>query len=291
MTLDVKKGLAALASGSLALVMVLQSAVPARADIAFPQTGQTLWGPFETYWLAHGGLAQFGMPRTSVYAAGSNYDAQWFERALFTYTPSNPDPYKVELQLLGSIVTEERQGEAAFARTANSGQGLFFPETGHNLTGKFRDYWERTGGLPIYGFPISEPFQERSKSDGKMYLVQYFERNRFELHPEQAGTQFEVQLGLLGSELLDRQGGPAAIAARPKAALYPAPAAAGVTVPPGGVVDSPNAGTPGPGGPPRVPPAPALPAVSAAVLFQSDFSTSSLATWEACAVVGAQRDA
>jgi len=31
--------------------------------------------------------------------------------------------------------------------------------------------------------------------------VQYFERNRFELHPEQAGTPFEAQLGLLGTQL------------------------------------------------------------------------------------------
>jgi hypothetical protein len=279
MTLDTKKLPAALATACLSLMIVLPSALPARADIAFPQTGQTLWGPFEAYWLQHGGLAQFGLPRTSVYAAAGDHDAQWFERAVFTYNPTKPDPFKVELQLLGSMITEGRRGEAPFARTTNSGQGLYFPETGHNLSAKFRDYWEKSGGLPMYGFPISEPFQEQSKSDGKTYLVQYFERNRFELHPELAGTRFEVQLGLLGSELLDRQGGPQAIAAKPRAAHYPAPAAGGVVAPPGGLVDSPNAGTPVPGGPPTVPAAPSLPAVSAAVLYQSDFSEPSLSSW------------
>jgi hypothetical protein len=30
-------------------------------------------------------------------------------------------------------------------------------------------------------------------------LVQYFERNRFEYHPENVGTDYEVQLGLIGN--------------------------------------------------------------------------------------------
>jgi hypothetical protein len=192
MTRDPRKAIIPVACAALALTGAAAPSLPARADTSFPQTQQTLWGPFETYWQAHGGLAQFGMPRTKVYAAGADYDAQWFERALFTYDPTKPDPYKVELQLLGSMITEGRRGEPAFARTTNSGQGLYFPETGHNLAGKFREYWQQSGGLPIYGFPISEPFQERSKSDGKTYLVQYFERNRFELHPEFAGTKNEV---------------------------------------------------------------------------------------------------
>ncbi|MEO8288940.1 MAG: hypothetical protein ABI670_21200, partial [Chloroflexota bacterium] len=38
----------------------------------------------------------------------------------------------------------------------------------------------------------------KSPTDGKTYLVQYFERNRLEYHPENKGTPFEVLLGLLG---------------------------------------------------------------------------------------------
>jgi hypothetical protein len=37
--------------------------------------------------------------------------------------------------------------------------------------------------------------------------VQYFERNRFEHHPEFAGTPDEVQLGLLGSRLYSEKYG------------------------------------------------------------------------------------
>jgi hypothetical protein len=212
---------------ALALALALTASgppgAPASADTTFPQTGATIWGPFEQYWNERGGLKQFGLPRTDVYPTNGNYDAQWFERALFTYTPTNPDPHKVQLQLLGNIITADRRSEAPFQRTAAMANpsSVYFEATGHNLSGLFLKYWQDTGGLPIYGYPISEVFTERSKSDGKEYAVQYFERNRFELHPEQAGTEYEVQLGLLGSELLDAQGGPAAFANLGPPKYYP----------------------------------------------------------------------
>jgi hypothetical protein len=42
---------------------------------------------------------------------------------------------------------------------------------------------------------------EINPTDGKPYLTQHFERARFEHHPENAGTPYEVLLGLLGREL------------------------------------------------------------------------------------------
>jgi hypothetical protein len=30
-----------------------------------------------------------------------------------------------------------------------------FPETGHCINGAIRAYWERFGGLPVFGYPIS----------------------------------------------------------------------------------------------------------------------------------------
>ena len=202
-------------------VMLVGGGSGVRADTRFPQTGYSVWGPFESYWNAHGGLAQFGLPRTSVYAAGKEYDAQWFERAVFTYNPSKPDPFKVELNLLGSQITATRHGEAPFVTAKPGADTTYFGMTGHNLSGKFLTYWQQMGGLSIYGYPISEPFMESSKSDGKTYLVQYFERNRFELHPELAGTPHEIELGLLGSEMLDMQGGPASVAGAARAAAPP----------------------------------------------------------------------
>jgi polysaccharide biosynthesis protein PslG len=48
--------------------------------------------------------------------------------------------------------------------------------------------------LLIFGFPISEPFQERNADTGRTYLVQYFERYRLEYHPETNG----IEIGRLG---------------------------------------------------------------------------------------------
>lgn len=78
---------------------------------------------------------------------------------------------------------------------------LYFVETRHSLGGAFQRYWESSGGLALFGFPISEEFQELNLSDGIVYTVQYFERNRFEFHPEQRDPRYQVQLGLLGSLL------------------------------------------------------------------------------------------
>src|SRR4051812_30919765 len=77
----------------------------------------------------------------------------------------------------------------------------YFPETKHTVSGKFLDYWEKNGGLAVYGFPITDPQMEVDPETGKTFLTQWFERNRFELHPENAGTRYEVLLGLLGKDL------------------------------------------------------------------------------------------
>jgi hypothetical protein len=100
----------------------------------------------------------------------------------------------------------------------------YMGETGHTLSGAFKHYWEDHGGLFVNGYPISEPFPERNPIDGKTYTVQYFQRARYELHPENAGTPYEVLLGLLGTQAAQKKGyfpaGGAACPA-PAATAYP----------------------------------------------------------------------
>jgi hypothetical protein len=76
----------------------------------------------------------------------------------------------------------------------------WFEATQHNLAPPFLDYWIGNGGLDVFGYPRSEQFLEQNHADGKLYTVQYFERNRIEYHPENQGTKYEFQLGLLGVE-------------------------------------------------------------------------------------------
>ncbi|HMQ32099.1 MAG TPA: c-type cytochrome [Chloroflexaceae bacterium] len=84
--------------------------------------------------------------------------------------------------------------------TADQAAGrTFFPETGHSVGGEFRDFWNRYGGLRVFGYPITEEFLDASYTDGRIYRMQLFERARFELHPDAPAGQ-RVQLALLGSE-------------------------------------------------------------------------------------------
>ncbi|HEX8217943.1 MAG TPA: PQQ-binding-like beta-propeller repeat protein [Chloroflexia bacterium] len=83
----------------------------------------------------------------------------------------------------------------------NNSSTLYFEQTGHTLAPPLRRYWEQYGGLPQFGYPLTETFTETITLDTGIrqdYLVQYFERARFEHHPEHAGTPYEVLLGALG---------------------------------------------------------------------------------------------
>lgn len=78
-----------------------------------------------------------------------------------------------------------------------------FPETGFVTCGLFLQYWQLNGGLAQQGYPISGVFYERNApppaGDGQLHLVQYFQRARFEYHPENQ-PPYKVLLGLLGTE-------------------------------------------------------------------------------------------
>lgn len=100
---------------------------------------------------------------------------------------------------------------AAIPPVASTPNLDYFTQTSHTLSGVFKKYWDSHGGLAIFGYPISEQFSEVSATDGKTYVVQYFERNRFEYHPEFANTPNEVELGLLGRELTAGRNFPPAV--------------------------------------------------------------------------------
>jgi hypothetical protein len=70
----------------------------------------------------------------------------------------------------------------------------YFPETGHTVKDEFLAYFNQHGGLRIFGFPITEQFTMSGRT------VQYFQRARLDLYPENQASQ-RVQLGKLGEEL------------------------------------------------------------------------------------------
>jgi hypothetical protein len=101
--------------------------------------------------------------------------------------------------LLGSLL-------AGRPAAAQGGQRCF-AETGYCISGRFLQFWQQNGGLAVFGLPLSAAIQENGRT------VQYFERQRFELHPEKA-RPYDVLLGRLGAEALSA-GAPAPEAGGP----------------------------------------------------------------------------
>ncbi len=169
----------------------------------FPETGHTVRKNFLAFWQDFGGLPVFGYPITDEYSDPEvGFVTQYFERARFELQPGAwPSHYNVMLGLLGD---ELAQKEGLLQTTpfkkidaASDAHCTYYPQTGHRLCFGFRDYWDSHGGLTIFGFPISEEFTDPQTG----FTVQYFERQRFEYHPENSPA-WQVEGGLLGSELV-----------------------------------------------------------------------------------------
>ncbi len=167
----------------------------------FVETGKCVEGIFLDYWETHGGLAQQGLPISAAFDEVSAFDGltyyvQYFERARFEAHPENRAPYNV---LLGQLGREQFQAQYPSGRPAGGTGERCFVETGRCVRGVFLDYWERNGGLAQQGLPLSDDFDEVNPGNGRTYRVQYFERARFEYHPENA-FPYDVLLGLVGRE-------------------------------------------------------------------------------------------
>jgi len=79
-----------------------------------------------------------------------------------------------------------------------------FPETGYCVSGRILDYWERNGGLAVFGYPITE---QRTETVEGIWTgpVQWFERDRLEDHSNEG---LGVLAGRLGARVVELQGRP-----------------------------------------------------------------------------------
>ena len=166
----------------------------------FAATGLTMAGEFSNYFDAHGGVPVFGYPITEARAEGG-FLVQYFERERLEWHPEFAGtPYEVLLGRLGVELTAGREAEQAFQPVPDPALIAFgrryVPETRHTVGERFAAYWDRNGGLALFGYPISEEFSENGR------ITQWFERARFEYHPAN-GPPYDVLLGLLGREALE----------------------------------------------------------------------------------------
>ncbi len=207
----------------------------------FSETGYCIAGPIRDFWERNGGLMVFGFPITpqqSEPIEGRPTQVQWFERSRLELHSENPWPYDVLMGRMGAErLGQLRRDWKSFPRITPAADCRVFAETGHAICGALLATWQAGGlnldgdpsinhneSLALFGLPLSDATSERG-GDGQFYTVQWFERARFELHPENA-PPFNVLLGLLGRELA------------PKATASPAPIQVQASAPTRLVIDA-----------------------------------------------------
>jgi hypothetical protein len=205
-----------------AIVMVVLAGIvhtaPASAASpqCFPETGFCIDGRIKEFWEQNGGLSVFGYPigaEEQAKVEGGTYTVQRFERNRLELHPENPRPYDVLIGRLGAArLRQLKRDWFTFAKNGDTGGCQVMPETGFAVCGAFLNAFHEHGlnldttktyseaeSLALFGLPISDA-QTETLSDGKQYLVQWFERARFEYHPENQAP-YDVLFGLLGSEV------------------------------------------------------------------------------------------
>lgn len=175
-------------------------------------------GRFREYWEQNGGLAVFGYPITPAtveQTSEGSFLTQYFERNRFEFHQEKARPYDVLLGRLGDVrLKQQGRDWFSFPKGQHTNGCLFFAETGHSVCDQepgvgFRSYWEGHGlqdpalnkyarSLALFGLPLSEPAMETNAA-GDNVVTQWFERARFEWHPDKP-RDFKVLLGLLGNE-------------------------------------------------------------------------------------------
>ncbi len=159
----------------------------------FPETGHRVRQPFIAFFNQTGGVLQHGFPITDDFVdPQTGLLIQYFEKSRIEWHPGNPEPYRVQLGLLGDELGK-RTAPIPLSKipAANDPNCQYFEETGHSVCLKFRDYFQKFGGIDRFGYPIAEWTIEGDR------IVQYFQRAQMEWHPEKPTGQ-RVQLAQLG---------------------------------------------------------------------------------------------
>lgn len=122
--------------------------------------------------------------------------------AAFAVRPQRPMSSFVRLVLAALIplaIVSVQTPHGVFAR-----ERCFDEIASACISGRLLEFWEANGGLPVFGYPLGNA-ASRTTPEGT-FLTQYFERARFELHPEKSAP-YDVLLGRVGAERLEAVGG------------------------------------------------------------------------------------
>jgi hypothetical protein len=190
--------------------VLLESSVACAQDGVpryFPETGHWVSGKFlEYYESAPDPLLVYGYPITEAFQTDSAPQipgllVQYFQRARFEYRPDNPVSLQVVISPLGEYAYDvDEPGDVAQV-SPNLSACRRIPQDGYPVCYAFLSFFDKHGGIAQFGYPISEI----ELHDGM--LVQYFQRARFEWHPERPAGR-RVVLTNLGEQYFSKHESP-----------------------------------------------------------------------------------
>lgn len=169
---------------------------PSVSSQYFSVTGKIVQGDFlKTF--NRFGLDRIGYPLSNEQQENGR-TVQYFERVRMEYHPELASQgYSVLMTRLGADLTQNSRFNSV-PPFASTGVRAYVKETGHSLSEPFLSYWRANGGVELFGYPISEPTTENGLT------VQWFERARFEYHPELAKSGQSIELSLLGKTAYEK---------------------------------------------------------------------------------------
>jgi hypothetical protein len=152
---------------------------------------QTIQDPVQTTQVAPTILSLLGLDPAALQAVQMEKTAVLSGLSFQTSTPA-PTPTPTPVTTKPTPVPLPGTGPS-------DAPSVTFPATGFSLRGALLSFWNINGGLAIFGYPIDSERQANGQ------IFQWFERNRLELHPENA-SPYNVLLGRLGVEALVAKG-------------------------------------------------------------------------------------
>jgi hypothetical protein len=188
--------------GLVASLSLVPSA-PAHAvgdALCFRETGHCVLANFRTFWERNGGARIFGLPIQDQIATtirGRRATTQLFERARFEqYTDVRSAA--IMLGRVGAEALELRgvnwqdYAPSYDPNAVRLGNCQRYSQTDHAVCYGFRQFYNRNGGLRIFGLPLTDEFVEGDR------IIQWFERGRFEAGNYEGAP---VELAPVGSEI------------------------------------------------------------------------------------------
>ena len=184
-------------------------------------------GEMRTFWQTNNGIQLFGEPIDNESAhrfIHEAYHIQNFERARVEFRFSQPKPYNFQLGLIGQEWLDRYHSELSPLMPSDEAtlQGthascIALNNAQYTVCGAFRTFYQGHGlnfdnlafvtnaeSLALFGLPLTPAM--RWTRNGQTYIVQLFERARFEYHTENPAAS-RVLLGRINAEL--RENAPA----------------------------------------------------------------------------------